>query len=85
MINGISTNRSRIDTFKTFEAEFASPLERAGTTAFTEGVTPVEGLEDLSPAEGPSFGQVLRDALDSVEREKAKAEAITLDFAPASR
>jgi flagellar hook-basal body complex protein FliE len=81
MITGIPTNRPRVDAFKSFDTEFATPLERAGAPAFADGVSPTDGLGELTPAEGPSFGQVLRDALESVEREKARAEAITLDFA----
>ncbi|MEB3330132.1 MAG: flagellar hook-basal body complex protein FliE [Candidatus Sericytochromatia bacterium] len=81
MITGLSTNRPRVDAFAAFDTEFATPLGRAGGLAFSEGVAPTDGLRDLTAAEGPSFGQVLRDALEGVEREKARAEAITLDFA----
>jgi flagellar hook-basal body complex protein FliE len=80
MITGISAG-SR-DPFKKFEIEFSRPTERAGRSApILEGSMPLDRAEGLISTEGPTFGEVLKHALQSVEAEKAKAESIALDFA----
>lgn len=81
MITGI-TRAGSPDPFQQFEIEFSRPTERASrTTPFLDGAMPLDRTENLTSTEGPTFGEVLKNALQSVEAEKAKAESIALDFA----
>ncbi|MEB3197120.1 MAG: flagellar hook-basal body complex protein FliE [Candidatus Sericytochromatia bacterium] len=81
MIQGISSG-TPTDPFKLFEREFTAPLNRVRQSApvMADGM-PLDAAEGLGVTDGPTFGQVLQDALQSVEAEKAKAESLTLDFA----
>jgi flagellar hook-basal body complex protein FliE len=83
MISGINTHRiGAADPFKQFDVEFSRPSLRASQVSpILEGAVPLDGMENLEPSEGPTFGEVLKNALQSVESEKAKAESIALDFA----
>lgn len=80
MIQSISTIKP--DAFKAFDVDFGKPIEGLSAKSKLDGLVPLDGMAGgLDPLEGPSFGQVLHDALKSVEAEKAQAEALTLDFA----
>lgn len=82
MIQGVNNIRAAAgDPFRAFDVEFGAPLEGLPKSTKIDGLVPLDGLDGASAGEGPSFGQVLHDALKSVEQEKAKAEAIALDFA----
>lgn len=83
MIQGVNNIRtSPIDAFRDFDAQFAMPIDGlGGATPKLDGLAPLDSLDGTEPGASPSFGQVLHDALKSVEQEKAKAEALTLDFA----
>ncbi len=82
MIQGINSNRpSPLDAFKAFDVQFGSPLEGATKSTQLDGLVPLDGMDGTEPGASPSFGEVLQDALESVQTEKAKAESLTLDFA----
>jgi len=79
MVQGIG--QFRPDPFKGFDVEFSTPLEGVKRSQKITGLVPLDGMSTLEDQQGPSFGQVLQDALKSVEAEKAKAESLSLDFA----
>lgn len=79
MIQAISSGTP--DPFQRFDLEFAKPIEGVTAKSKIDGLAPLDGFMGTDPTEGPTFGQVLHDALESVQAEKAKAEALTLDFA----
>ena len=82
MIQGVNPHRTTaLDAFKSFDVDFASPIEGLPKSAKLDGLAPIDGMEGVDPNSGPTFGQVLHDALESVQQEKGKAEALTLDFA----
>jgi flagellar hook-basal body complex protein FliE len=56
------------DPFQQFDVEFNT------------AITPPKGLEDVN-ATGPSFGEVLMDALNDVSSQQMKAEKTAFDFA----
>ena len=81
MIQGIR-NTTTPDPFKQFDVDFSRPIEGVSAKTKIDGLVPLDGMAGATEAiEGPTFGAVLHDALKSVEAEKAKAEALTLDFA----
>ena len=56
------------DPFQAFEVEFGQGLQ-------------APGVEFGQAVEGPSFGEVLKGALDEVSAQHSKAGQITFDFA----
>ena len=84
MIQGVNNNLLRPvanDPFRAFDVEFGAPMEGLSKSTKMDGLVPLDGLDGAAEGQGPTFGQVLHDALESVQQEKAKAEALTLDFA----
>jgi flagellar hook-basal body complex protein FliE len=82
MIQGVNSNRGLAnDPFQAFAVEFGAPLEGVSPTTKIDGLVPLDGMDGVDSQAAPTFGEVLHDALESVQHEKAKAESLTLDFA----
>jgi flagellar hook-basal body complex protein FliE len=81
MIQGVNNISRTNDPFAGFDMQFGAPLEGVSPSTKIDGLVPLDGLDGVDPQASPSFGQVLHDALESVNAEKHKAEQISLDFA----